>query len=170
MGWARRFLLLAACAISSCDPQSPDPKAGPALPADQKSFLERRLHEHLQKQPRFGELRTALLRCGGIEVVPRQEPDLEKLLARGKQMPSGSVSLRSGDPSDCHRNAAALWKKEDGRLAIATGWALSPDGLWRQHSWLCDGPMLIETTEKRDAYFGILLTAEEAGAFWSENR
>lgn len=66
----------------------------------------------------------------------------------------------------CHQNVASLWKSPKRRIiGVATGYALSEDGLWRQHSWgvLRDG--LLETTERRDKYFGILLQASGADRF-----
>ena len=47
-----------------------------------------------------------------------------------------------------------------------TGYALSDDGLWRQHSWLIAKPgrrwTVIETTCRRLLYYGVVLTEEEA--------
>ncbi len=66
----------------------------------------------------------------------------------------------------CHQNVASLWKSpKRGIIGVATGYALSEDGLWRQHSWglLRDG--VLETTERRDKYFGILLQGPGADHF-----
>ena len=54
-------------------------------------------------------------------------------------------------------------------VAIATGYALSDDGLWRQHTWgiLRDG--ILETTEARIEYFGLLLQGERADEFAASN-
>lgn len=54
-------------------------------------------------------------------------------------------------------------------VGIATGYALSGDGLWRQHSWgvLRDG--IFETTETRLKYFGIVLQGERADYFAAAN-
>lgn len=49
----------------------------------------------------------------------------------------------------------------DGEIAsIGTGYALSDDGLWRQHSWglEADG-VVVETTFERRSYVGIVLPA-----------
>ena len=54
-----------------------------------------------------------------------------------------------------------------------TGYALSDDGMWRQHSWcICDAgeeyiedSIIIETTEKRLAYFGFIMDEEESEEF-----
>ena len=62
-----------------------------------------------------------------------------------------------------------LWYKNKDRCFIATGYALSEDGLWRCHSWVVQ-PMartvrVWETTVKRVAYFGVVLTSEECEDF-----
>ncbi len=65
--------------------------------------------------------------------------------------------------SRCHENVAAVWKaRRFGIIAIATGYALSEDGVWRVHSWgtLPDG--VVETTEARLKYFGIVLEGTQA--------
>jgi hypothetical protein len=141
------------------------PGNGQQLEPGQREFLERKLKAHLQKQPEFANLRERLMTLGGLEVVPRDEPDLEKILARGISFSGGNVNLQPGDPSDCHRNTARLWKKEAGRVSIATGWALSSDGLWLQHSWAINGTTVIETTARRSSYFGYVLSPSEAADF-----
>ena len=104
-----------------------------------------------------------LLSHGGSVVVPPRNPetDLEALLAEATPM-----SLRTqhwpGDPGECHRNVGAMWI--DGTIeSICTGYALSDDQLWRQHSWgLSVGGELVETTDQRRAYVGITLPAGPA--------
>jgi hypothetical protein len=67
------------------------------------------------------------------------------------------VLLLPGEPGDCHRNVATCWI--DGTFeSIGTGYALSDDQLWRQHSWgLTSGGELVETTDPRRAYVGVTL-------------
>jgi hypothetical protein len=66
----------------------------------------------------------------------------------------------------CHQNIAAIWKFQRPRIvSIATGYALSEDGLWRQHSWGILREGLLETTAERRRYFGILLSGSEADHF-----
>ncbi len=74
-----------------------------------------------------------------------------------------------GDDNGCHANAARLWT--DGTAAaIGTGYALSDDGLWRQHSWGVDaGGAPVETTAVRVSYVGITLTAVPALQFAVSN-
>ncbi len=74
-----------------------------------------------------------------------------------------------GDDNGCHANAAMLWT--DGMVAaIGTGYALSDDGLWRQHSWGVDADGApVETTAARISYVGITLTAVPALQFAVSN-
>ena len=51
-------------------------------------------------------------------------------------------------------------------VAVGTGYALSRDLLWREHSWAWDRDgRLIETTETRTRYFGIRMDGPEAEWF-----
>lgn len=113
------------------------------------------LREKLQQYPELIKLREILLSYGGKEIVPREEPDLDKILSRGRLF-NTKVVMKHGKSLDCHTNARELSKVKGNR--IATGWALSPDGLWRQHSWIIKNDnTIIETTEKRNKYFGFIL-------------
>ncbi|MDR3674477.1 MAG: hypothetical protein P4N24_03235 [Acidobacteriota bacterium] len=66
----------------------------------------------------------------------------------------------------CHENVAAVWKARRFEIiAIATGYALSDDGLWRRHSWGILRNGVLETTEARLQYFGIVLPVAGADYF-----
>jgi hypothetical protein len=55
--------------------------------------------------------------------------------------------------------------------AIVTGWALSEDGIWRQHSWGIDWKgRLVETTLPRTRYFGVYMVRETANEFSAANQ
>ena len=103
-------------------------------------------------------------------MVPRSEPYLDQLLAYGEEL-DGSVELVPGKAHDCHANSARLWRGNRAALAIATGYALSEDGLWRQHSWIIrkypttKQPRILETTLTRVKYFGCILDDDEAEVF-----
>ena len=60
-----------------------------------------------------------------------------------------------------------IWKEKGYR--VCTGYALSDDGMWRQHSWCIDKrprtTKIIETTEPRVLYFGYVLNDEETKRF-----
>ena len=117
---------------------------------------------------------------GGHEVcVPEIDGDVRKILLRGQLWLGDNVMLKRGEPCNCHENSLLLWKANKGRtldsafrqqLAMATGYALSEDGMWRQHSWcVLRTPRtvkVVETTEKRIFYFGYVLTEGEAQAFY----
>jgi len=112
--------------------------------------------EHLEKK---------LLRYGGDLVVPMftPNPNIEILLSRGHKF-EYPVQMIEGRASECHGNTAALW--QEGIIAgIATGYGLSDDGLWREHTWGILGRSIVETTVPRDIYFGVLLTRNEARTF-----
>ena len=68
-----------------------------------------------------------VLQHGGRHVVPPLKPDplIDLLTAEARVVDGASIAVRSGDPSECHRNAIALWRT--GQCdAIATGYAPSP--------------------------------------------
>jgi hypothetical protein len=134
---------------------------------EQEEFLQDRLREAISKQPDLERLNGLLLQFGGeFLVAPRKpDPDIPSLLKQGRLM-SGPVMLSAMKSSSCHQNVASLWRKQElGLIGIATGYALSEDGLWRQHSWgiLRDG--VLETTATRLKYFGVVLEGERADFF-----
>jgi len=135
------------------------------MPDFQREYLEIRRLEHIQIYPEFTLLEQRLLSMGGTMVVPRQEPDQDKILSCGRLWNWDNVKIISGVLRNCHGNVARLWRSNPKRYRIATGWALSEDGLWRQHSWIIDGSTLVETTIGRVKYFGFLLTPLEAQQF-----
>jgi hypothetical protein len=115
-------------------------------------------------------LKKLLLDIGGwAAVIPEIEPDLIKILERGRRFPGKSRTMR-GQPSRCHENSALCWEANTEQCSICTGYALSRDGVWRQHSWILahDGT-LVETTEKRVQYFGFVMTEEECQEFLDQN-
>jgi hypothetical protein len=116
------------------------------------------------------ELKKKLLAIGGWAVcAPVIEPDLMKILERGRKFPGKSKMMR-GEPCRCHSNSACCWDENRELCKICTGYALSKDGMWRQHSWVYtnDGTV-VETTEKRLQYFGFVMTDEECELFLENN-
>lgn len=122
-------------------------------------------------------LHNVLLAIGGSETCfPCFEPDMEAILFRGRYF-SGKSKMMKGKPCQCHSNSCKLWVKnhEEHDVAICTGYALSADGMWRQHSWLIwrqkdeNKETVIETTKKRKAYYGFVMTKDEAIDFISKN-
>lgn len=121
-----------------------------------------------------------LLDIGGWAVVlPFKDPDVQHLLRRGRRFPGRSISI-PGQPSQCHFNSCCLWEMSKNReltphkdVKICTGYALSRDGVWRQHTWCVfevgNRLQVIETTVKRVQYFGYVLSDEEAELFVFNN-
>lgn len=78
-----------------------------------------------------------------------------------------------GEACQCHKNSAYLWKANKnyraGIFGIATGYALSADGMWRQHSWCVlrkpRSYQIVETTTPRELYFGVCMLYEDAEWF-----
>lgn len=129
-------------------------------------WAKKKTKENLKAMPELKPLQDKLLVVGGDWVSLQPEPDRAKLLKEGKVM-DAPVQMMKRDQSRCHSNCAKLWDQYPGAFKIATGWALSADGIWRQHSWLLrQDDTIIETTEPRVKYFGVLLNDEEANAFW----
>ncbi len=76
--------------------------------------------------------------------------------------------MRSGEPHQCHANAADLWAREPDRYQLVTGYALNGDR-WLAHSWVVEDDTLHEPTHRFDRYFGVALVPFLALKFWFEN-
>jgi len=138
---------------------------------EREELLNRRFREASAQQPELERIKELLLHMGGEFLVapPKPDQDVPMLLERGFLM-SGPIKLNVIESSSCHQNVASVWtRKEFGIVGIATGYALSDDGLWRQHSWgvLRDG--VLETTRERLKYFGILFQGKRADFFAESN-
>lgn len=119
-------------------------------------------------------LRNRLLAFGGEEVcLPDYEEDYDAIMQRGQFFYGDHARMMRGAPNQCHHNSAMMWDANRGKCQIATGYALSDDGLWRQHSWVVQ-PLTLswrvwETTEKRLAYFGVVFNNDECEEFFYNN-
>ena len=133
-------------------------KGSDALPEDPNQ---------LQMMP----LKDRLLSFGGDSVCfPGIEEDLNKIMERGVLWDGSGAEMMRGLQSQCHANSANLWSNNQDKTVIMTGYALSVDGMWRQHTWLVafddnDCPYLVETTEYRVAYYGFAMTYDECDRF-----
>lgn len=134
--------------------------------------------EYLLRDPKNGhrmlELRDKLLSFGGQEAcLPVYEEDLVKILDRGQLWVGDRITMMRGRPSQCHMNSAYCWDANKDKAALCTGYALSSDGLWRQHSWCIHlkprKNRVVETTVERIAYFGFVMTEQEATEFYFDN-
>jgi hypothetical protein len=142
-----------------------------AMTPEQKKFLQGRLRNATIEQPDLKRLKPLLLGFGGDFLVAptKVDADLPLLMGFGFLM-SGPVVLKKMRASSCHQNVATVWRSRVPRIVgIATGYALSDDGLWRQHSWGLLRNGVLETTVERIKYFGILLTGADADDFASRN-
>lgn len=111
-------------------------------------------------------LKKKLLKIGGWSVCkPGADPDLQALLTRGRRFPGRSIMMK-GEPSQCHRNSSLCWDENREKCRICTGYALTRDGMWRQHSWvITNSGIIVETTTKRVQYFGYILNPQECELF-----
>lgn len=109
-----------------------------------------------------------------VPILREEEAELQALLTRGHFLPGMDVLLFKMENSACHRNAADLWlsgrepgcQSQAAGCTLMSGYALSDDNLWRQHSWVVTKEgQLVETTTPRSRYFGYVLEGEEAEAF-----
>jgi hypothetical protein len=119
-------------------------------------------------------LRDKLLTFGGEEAcMPSEEEDLQKILSRGQFWYGHNLRMMRGLPSQCHRNSAALWDKNRDKVVLATGYALTEDGMWRQHTWCVQirprKNRIVETTTPRLGYFGYVMNEGESEAFLDDN-
>lgn len=137
----------------------------------QRKFLDNSWIGYLKEQPDLLNLRTRLLSIGGEEVVPVFEDDLKKILNRGIPLINPIIKLIRGRPISCHSNSCEYWADHQKASELMTGWGLSEDGLWRQHSWvrIIKSGKVVETTIPRSIYYGFVMTPEEAGEFCSSN-
>lgn len=114
----------------------------------------------------FAAFERHLLQFGGWAVVPTFEADcmLDLLLEHGRYTKADSVEYLTMKPSACHENVAEWFLQQDGVDSyVCTGYALSRDGLWRQHSWGMRGGDIVETTCEREAYFGLSYRPKQVG-------
>lgn len=125
------------------------------------------------------KLRDKLLSFGGHEAcMALTDPDHKTLLTDRARLWGGKSTMKRGRPGQCHMNSSYCWDANRNVTRICTGYALSSDGMWREHSWVVNlyetqsGRLkmrVVETTEKRVAYFGYIMTTEECERFFYEN-
>ena len=114
-------------------------------------------------------LEQILLNIGGVQAkIPNDEPDFYCLLTRGYLIDKPTDIVELGEMCQCHKNSALLWSKNKKKYKIMTGYALSSSGTWHQHSWILHGDKTIETTAKREKYYGYVMTTLEAEMFLAQ--
>lgn len=141
-----------------------------------ESFIwDKEKHSQKQYSDEIMALVNHLLTFGGSSVcIPNgQEEDLNNILKYGQFWFGKSAKMMKGRPSQCHQNSCLLWDNNKDISRICTGYALSEDGIWRQHSWVVqckpNSNLIIETTVKRVAYFGFAMNEEQSEEFYYMN-
>lgn len=125
--------------------------------------------------PLTHELRDRLLEFGGEDVciLDDEDEDLPNILEYGQLWLGKNSRMMKGEPCQCHANSAALWRANKESTRICTGYALSDDGMWRQHSWLIHfrgrSNEIVETTVRRVAYFGFCMNTKDCFKFAESN-
>jgi len=107
---------------------------------------------------KFLRLEDTLLSVGGWAAVPPLEVDglVDALRTAGALFSVDGLTCVQMEPSACHTNTVEWYLDQaEGDASICTGYALSSDGLWRQHSWGLKNGRIVETTIERVAYYGL---------------
>jgi hypothetical protein len=134
----------------------------------QLTEFPRRVLAMNEAQPGFADafyaMEKLLVSKGGAAVVPMPEEldSIQALLAHAEYERPLHVRTHILRKSACHANSAKLWAESLGQEKIWSGYALSMDGLWRQHSWARDERGIIETTEIRVAYYGVEMSFRDS--------
>lgn len=136
--------------------------------------IEDALKLHPKMDPKLFHLKGRLLDFAGDAVcLPAYEPDLENILEYGQFWLGYNAERMPGENCRCHSNSARLWEANWDRTVICTGYALSADGMWRQHTWLIHrkprSNRVVETTEPRILYYGFAMTPEMCEEFANNN-
>lgn len=118
-------------------------------------------------------LKKHLLKIGGWSVcLPHIEKEAKRIVEKGIRF-AGRAKMMRGEPCQCHSNSANLWNENKDKVQICTGYALTKDGMWRQHSWcVVKTPRsykVIETTMPRISYYGYILDNKESFLFYMCN-
>ena len=129
---------------------------------------------HPSMDERLFDLRQKLLDFAGEAVCfPAYEEDLDNILSHGQFWVGHNAKLMRSKPNRCHANSANLWEQNKNNTRICTGYALSEDGMWRQHSWLvwhkARSNQIIETTVRRIVYYGFVMPDDMCQQFADEN-
>jgi len=150
------------------------------LPSDKNSTeYKERAKFFKERMKAFGNSHTVsmqqkLLTLGGAFLVPMPEPDAatKRSLTRGQVLEVSHIKMFEGVPSQCHGNSADLYLGLAPDWQLCTGYSLTlNDQLWRRHTWLYNPKTktVLESTTKRDTYYGVTLKPWEALHFAINN-
>jgi len=100
---------------------------------------------------KFQKYLTNLVPATHLVSLPEGDTKDIKSILSGKgnlRVSKDDIILNKMNTNQCHENTATLFQQ--GKIKeLHTGYALSDDGLWRQHSWGVDvNGKIIETTER----------------------
>lgn len=131
-------------------------------------------HKTLQIRKMFDLKEKLLSFAGETTCFPWYNSNVDTIINRGQIWYGDKLSHIKGEPSQCHSNSSLIWMSNKDKYRIATGYALTEDGMWREHTWLIENKprqnKVIETTSKRILYFGFVLTKEECESFYENNQ
>lgn len=160
----RHAVVRASCV---CDDRSVE-SAGNGRIARLRSTFDDRLAAqdltHPGYRAAFEVFARSLLEHDGDLVVPPVDPDilLGPIAEMGEVRPTDRLQVRPMQANDCHINAAVLWRAGE-VPSIGTGYAMSDDRLWREHSWgVTSEGLIVETTVQRATYFGFVFEGPSA--------
>jgi hypothetical protein len=105
------------------------------------------------------DLASLLFQHGGNRAyIPFEEvPLCEAYATLGQLILPKKVKMKRGEERRCHLNSLVQSTMSLGKLSFVTGFGLiEKTGMWHAHSWLTTkSGQIIETTVKRDMYFGV---------------
>jgi hypothetical protein len=115
------------------------------------------------------DLETKLLALGGEKVLLTPELDADALLARGRDFPATGTRRLPGDGHYAAFHAAAHYARHHrlgrgGPCHLVRGYGLC-GGLWCCHCWLWAGGHVLDANDAYRAYYGMVLTPDEAANF-----
>ena len=138
----------------------------------QRIFKER----HPEADPKLADLRTRLLAFGGSHVeLPEYDDDAENILTFGQLWLKSDCIVRvdKNRPNDMHSAACELYARMSAtkNIRICTGYVLDMNRCnWYSGSWCFDvGEARIISTERKQAYYGFIMTEAQSNDFCHMN-
>lgn len=119
-------------------------------------------------------LRDFLLLFGGEDACTvNSYKEAKNILTRGQLWFGDRISVAKGKYDEVNQNVANLWSFNENKTRIAVGFTLTPQGVWRRHSWLIlhkkPYNKIVDSSDQNYLYFGYVLTHEECNDFYWEN-